>query len=162
MLGKFLCFIVYFTSDYHNFCQTTCHWVYQLWHSSWPLFRDTYKVIHLKFGETKMPRAYRYRTQDLTPELSTVTAKPGRATNPKLVKLKSFFVLFELFVLFSSPTIRRMQSIQGQTCHGCINHDMVVGLFLSSCLWGYPNTSIYNFGKSFRLTWELSPGPSDP
>ena len=36
----------------------------------------------------------------------------------------------EVFVwmLVSRPSIRLLQPIQGQTCHGCINYDKVVGL----------------------------------
>ena len=30
--------------------------------------------------------------------------------------------------LFSRPTITLLQSIQGQTCNGCINHDIAIGL----------------------------------
>ena len=55
--------------------------------------------------------------------------------------------LYEL--LFSNPTIRLLQSVQVQTCHGCINHKIVNRPLLQN----YPTTSIEDFEKRFRLSF---------
>ena len=44
-------------------------------------------------------------------------------------------------------TIIILQSIQGKTCHGCINHDIVVGLLCSELLMLLSYHSHLGFGK---------------
>ena len=46
-----------------------------------------------------------------------------------------------------------LQSIQGQTSHGCLNHDTVVGLY-SELLMRLSYYIYLGFGKTFRLMWE--------
>ena len=53
--------------------------------------------------------------------------------------------LFEY--LFSSPTIRLYQSKQGDTCHGCINYDIELGL-CSELLMRLSFTSIEHTEKT--------------
>ena len=54
-----------------------------------------------------------------------------------------------------------LQSIQGQTCHGCINHDMPVGL-CSELLMRLSYHIHQAFGKKkIRLTWKSNPSPFD-
>ena len=52
-----------------------------------------------------------------------------------------------------------LQSIQGQTYYGCMNHDNVVGL-CSEVLMRLSNFTHLGFGKVFWLIWDSNPGPS--
>ena len=62
--------------------------------------------------------------------------------------------------LFSRPTPRLLVYIQGQTCHGCINHEIIIGL-CKSCLLVYPVTYIEHIENKFQPSRESNPGPLD-
>ena len=51
-------------------------------------------------------------------------------------------------MLVSCPTIRFLQPIQRQTFHGCINHDLIVGL-CSELLMSLSYYIHLGFGKTF-------------
>ena len=59
-------------------------------------------------------------------------------------------------MLVSRPTIRLLQTIQGQTCHGCINHDVVEDLSsdlfmkLSYYIHRAYGKKLYSYGNQTR------------
>ena len=60
----------------------------------------------------------------------------------------------------SSPTIRLLKYFQGQTCHGCINHDIIVGLWFELLM----RLSYYIhlwFGKKLSSYVGIEPGPNE-
>ena len=64
-------------------------------------------------------------------------------------------IKFIFWMLVSRPTIRLLQSIQGQTCHEGINHD-IVGL----CFEVLMRLSYYihlGFGKKLSPYWVIEP-----
>ena len=59
--------------------------------------------------------------------LSFIPPKNAGNVNKRAEKLENI-VLFCLHAYFTSDHLTFVQSIQGLTCHGCINHDIVVRL----------------------------------
>ena len=76
----------------------------------------------------------------------------------KLMMLLLLLILLLLLLLM-------LQLFQGQIYHGCINHDISVGLSAQSCLWGYPTTSkdfvvvkkavAFQSNRSNRKYWDI-------
>ena len=76
-----------------------------------------------------------------------------------VTKLFKTHCMFCSNVLFSRPPIRLLQSILGQTCQGCMNHDMLVDL----CSELIMRLSYYirrAYGKKFLTLEEIKPRTS--
>ena len=84
------------------------------------------------------------------------TAKRMMVGRKKQTKNKFIFCFIACFTSYHQT----LQSIQGQACLRCINHDKVVGL-CSEVLMRLSYFIHIGFDKSFRLTWESNPGPSN-
>ena len=69
-----------------------------------------------------------------------------------LTAINCGILVFSLNACFHVQPSDFMKSIQGQTCHGCINHDVVVGLCSELLMWLYFYIHL-GFSKSFWITW---------
>ena len=71
----------------------------------------------------------------------------------------TYFMIFcFIWMLVSHLTIRLIQSLQCQTCHGCFNHTRLAGLCFE-CLRRLFYYYIHlRFGKT-KITWDTNPGP---
>ena len=69
------------------------------------------------------------------------------------------YVLYKFRCYFSCPTTKLLQSIQGEACHGCLNHDIVVGLY-SKLLKRLSFYTYQAYGKKFLTLGGIKPGTS--
>ena len=77
--------------------------------------------------------------------------------NIEVHKLSSFSSFVKIYKVLNTSyefvwILVFVQSIQGQTFHGCINHD-IVEAFAPSYLWDYPTTSIAALPTLSRLLY---------
>ena len=105
----------------------TGHWVYKSRHIvvglCFELLSRLSHYIHPSRLQKNLNTWQELNPWPLSLESSAVTTKPGL-----FVDVNYYIMFRNSLIVFLRLTIRLQQFIQFQTCHGCINHDIVKGL----------------------------------